>query len=166
VVGGKSEGFSRRVLSGASSQLTNGSCRLPTFMVFKQGVSVEKIIGADKQKLDRVVRDLAAMAIEAGSSSGSLGGGVDWRKGELPKGYSDVSDQVDGNGFELLNADSEFGSVATLFENSKPSALNTKGKSAADGKVKDWVESDTDEQLMLFMPFRATLKVHTLQARS
>jgi hypothetical protein len=135
-------------------------------MVFKQGVSVEKIIGADKQKLERVVQDLASMATGAGSSSGILGGGGDWRKGELPKGYSDISDQVDAKGFELLNADSEFGSVGTLFENGKPSALDMKGKSAADGKTKDWVESDTDEQLMLFMPFKATLKVHTLQARS
>jgi len=33
-------------------------------------------------------------------------------------------------------------------------------------KEKDWVESDTDEQLMLFMPFQATLKVHTLQITS
>jgi hypothetical protein len=134
-------------------------------MVFKRGVSVEKILGADKQKLERVVRELANMATGIGSSSGSSSNGSGWRKGELPKGYNDISDQVDVKGLELLNADSEFGSVRTLFENSKPSALDTKGKSATDGQARDWVESDTDEQLMLFMPFQATLKVHTLQVR-
>ena len=48
-----------------------------------------------------------------------------------------------------------------MFEDSKPSGL-LKGK-AAEKPAKDWVESDTDEQLMLFLPFQSTLKVHTLQ---
>ena len=30
----------------------------------------------------------------------------------------------------------------------------------------DWVKSDTDEQLMLFIPFQSTLKVHSLQFTS
>jgi hypothetical protein len=79
----------------------------------------------------------------------------------LPKGYSNVGDQVDVKGLELLNADSDFGGVRVLFDGSKPSALEN-GK-AAEGKAKDWVESDTDEQLMLFVPFQSTLKVRMLQ---
>ncbi len=130
-------------------------------MVFRQGEPVEKVQGADGQKLQRVVRDLANMATSVGSSSGGSGSG--WRSGDLPKGYSDVSDQVDVKGLELLNADSEFGGVRVLFDGSKPSGLEKKGKGAEKDKQKDWVESDTDEQLMLFMPFQATLKVHTLQ---
>ena len=132
-------------------------------MVFKDGQVAEKIIGADGQKLQRVVRDLANMATGLGSSSG--GSGNTWRTGELPKGYKDVSDQVDVKGLELLNADPEFGTVRALFDNSKPSALNGKGKASGDIGQRDWVESDTDEQLMLFMPFQATLKIHTLQVR-
>lgn len=31
---------------------------------------------------------------------------------------------------------------------------------------KDYIESDTDEQLMMFIPFQATLKVHTLHITS
>jgi hypothetical protein len=131
-------------------------------MVFKNGLPTEKIQGADKNKLLRVVQDIASIATAAGSSTGSSGGG--WRKGELPKGYGDVTDQVDVKGLELLNSDSDFGTVRTLFETSKPSALDNKGK-AADDKQKDWVESDTDEQLMLYMPFQAMLKIHTLQVR-
>lgn len=132
-------------------------------MVFKQGEPVEKILGADVPKLQRVVRDLANMASTgAASGSGSRSGGSGWREADLPKGYKDVSDQVDVKGLELLNADSDFAGVRILFDASKPSGLDTKGKAASDGG-KDWVESDTDEQLMLFTPFQATLKVHTLQ---
>jgi hypothetical protein len=131
-------------------------------MVFKQGEPAETIQGADGQKLQRVVRELATMATGLGSSSG--GAGNNWRSGELPKGYKDISDQVDVKGLELLNADSNFGGIRVLFEGSKPSVLDTKGKASGEEGQKDWVESDTDEQLMMFMPFQSILKVHTLQA--
>lgn len=130
-------------------------------MVFKQGEPTETIKGADGQKLQRVVRELATMATGLGSSSGSSGS--NWRSGDLPKGYKDISDQVDVKGLELLNSDPEFSGVRTLFEGSKPSGLDSKGKVSGGESKKDWVESDTDEQLMLFMPFQAILKVHTLQ---
>jgi len=139
-------------------------CRLPTFIIFKQAAVVERVQGADLRKLQDVVRKLAAEA--DGTSSGFAGGSSahDWRLGELPRGYSDITDQVDVKGLELLNADSEFGGVRVLFEGSKPSAL-TKGK-GKENATRDWVESDTDEQLMLYVPFQALLKVHTLQVSS
>ena len=126
-------------------------------MIFKEGKEVEKV-GADPRKLQAVVKKLAA---EAEGSSGFGGGsaGNDWRAGDLPKGYNDVSDQVEVKGLELLNADSAFGSVRVLFDSKKPTGLQN-GKAA---EAKDWVESDTDEQLMMFMPFQSTLKVHTIQ---
>lgn len=70
-------------------------------------------------------------------------------------------------GLDLLNSDSEFGGVRTLFETGAPSNLN-KGKGASTGKdtKSDWVESDVDEQLMLYVPFTSTLKIHTLQITS
>src|SRR4051794_29388364 len=37
---------------------------------------------------------------------------------------------------------------------------------AKDASNKDWVKSDTDEQLMLFIPFQSTLKVHSLHLTS
>ncbi|EKD19313.1 uncharacterized protein L3040_009246 [Drepanopeziza brunnea f. sp. 'multigermtubi'] len=138
---------------------------MPTFMIFKAGKEVEKVMGADPRKLQDVVKKLAAEA--EGSSSGfgeATGSGSNWRVGGLPRGYSDVTDQVDIKGMELLNADSDFGTVRTLIEPAKPTGLQ-KGQAAASAG-KDWVESDTDEQLMLFMPFQAMLKVHTLQITS
>lgn len=134
---------------------------MPTFMIFKLGKVVEKIQGADPRKLQGVVRKLAAEAEGGPSGFGGSSSTSDWRVGDLPKGYGDVSDQVDVKGLELLNADTAFGSVRTLFDGVKPTGLQ-KGK-AVEGKDKDWVESDTDDQLMLFMPFQSTLKVHTIQ---
>lgn len=136
---------------------------MPTFMIFKQGQVVDKIAGADPRKLQAAVKKLAAEAEGGSSGFGASGSGGSWRAGDLPRGYSDITDQVDLKGLELLNSDSEFGDVRVLVDQSKPTGL-LKGKAAA-GKEKDWVESDTDEQLMLFMPFQSTLKVHTLQVR-
>lgn len=137
---------------------------MPTFIIFKEGKQVEKVQGANPTVLQDIVKKLVAEADNSGdSSSGFASGSGDWRIGALPKGYNDVTDQVDIKGLELLNADSEFGSVRTLVDTNKPSALS-KGKEA-DSKAKDWVVSDTDEQLMLFVPFQSTLKVHTIQVR-
>jgi hypothetical protein len=74
---------------------------------------------------------------------------------------------VDVRGLDLLNADSEFGGVRTLFEPSQPKTLN-KGKGAATGSEasKDWIESDVDNQLMLYVPFTSNLKIHTIQITS
>ncbi|TAQ88405.1 hypothetical protein B7494_g3270 [Chlorociboria aeruginascens] len=135
---------------------------IPTFIVFKQGNVVEKV-GADAQKLQDVVRKQASEAEGGADGFASGSGSSDWRATEIPKGYKDVTNEVDVKGLDLMNANSEFGGVRTLFEDSKPSAL-AKGKAMVDKK--DWVESDTDEQLMLFMPFQSTLKVHTLQITS
>jgi hypothetical protein len=129
-------------------------------VIFKEGKVIEKV-GPEPKKLQDIVNKLAA---EAGGASGSSGFGgpssSGWRAADLPKGYDDVTDQLDVKGLDLLNADSDFGGVRVLFESSKPSALEN-GK-ASEG-AKDWVESDTDEQLMLFLPFQATLKLHTIQ---
>ncbi|KAB8302002.1 hypothetical protein EYC80_005455 [Monilinia laxa] len=144
---------------------TYGVTAMPTFMIFKEGKQVEKVQGANPTVLQDIVKKLVAEADDSGdSSSGFASGSGDWRIGALPKGYNDVTDQVDIKGLELLNADSEFGSVRTLVDTNKPSALS-KGKEA-DSKAKDWVVSDTDEQLMLFVPFQSTLKVHTIQITS
>ena len=133
-------------------------------MVFKDGKETEKVLGANVQKLQQVLQDLDKISKDgAGASSSGSNGGVSWASSSaLPRGYNDVTDQVDLKGLELLNADQQFATVRTLVDDKKPSALDNKGKGS---EVKDWVESDTDEQLMLFIPFQATLKIHTIQVR-
>ncbi|KAL8641569.1 MAG: hypothetical protein Q9228_001644 [Teloschistes exilis] len=145
--------------------------RLPTFIIFREGQIVSTIRGAEGSQLSNAVRKVVSEAKSNvsgafGQASGSVSG---WFGVGLPKGYDDVTDQVDVRGLDLLNSDSDFGNARTLFDTSKPSALvDRKGKaiSTEDKVKKDWVESDTDEQMMLFIPFQSTLKVHTLHITS
>lgn len=145
---------------------------LPTFIIFKNKDIVESIKSADPRKLQAVVKKLSAEADSDGANGfgESSGSGSPWTAASLPKGYFDVTDQVDVRGLDLLNSDSECGTARTLFGGTRPSSLATgkgKGKATSDGQGgKDWVESDTDEQLMLYVPFMSTLKVHSLHITS
>lgn len=137
---------------------------LPTFIIFRNGKVADKVQGADPMKLQSVVKKLSEEVQNMGSGdgeasgSGSGSGGSNWRGAGLPRGYTDITSQIELRYCELLNVDPDAGGVRVLFDTAKPSALSG-GKSA----TKDWVESDTDEQLLLFMPFQAMLKLHTLQ---
>ncbi|KAK9417808.1 putative Thioredoxin-like protein 1 [Seiridium unicorne] len=138
---------------------------LPTFIIFRDGKVVDKVKGADparlKSILEKLGNEIETAGEAGGSSSGTSGtGGMTWIGADLPRGYSDISDIIDIRGLELLNADSEF-SVRTLFNKPKPAAL---GKSSPEAK--DWVESDTDEQLLLFIPLNSAVKLHTIQITS
>ncbi len=140
-------------------------------MIFKNKSVVETIVGGDRSKLTSAIKKLAAEADSDGAngfSSASSGSGMTWTAASLPKGYNDVTDQVDVRGLDLLNSNTECGTARTLFSTAKPSALeDKKGKGKADGEGgKDWVESDTDEQLMLYIPFMSMLKVHTIHITS
>ena len=103
-------------------------------MIFKNARVVQTIKGADWKKLSEVVKKLANEASAVGDAgSGGFGGastsGGIWLGAGLPRGYRDVTDQVDLKGLELLNCDAALGSVRTLFEAQKPSALDAgKGK--------------------------------------
>lgn len=95
-----------------------------------------------------------------GESSGSgSGDGVNWKGAEAPRGYSDITDQIELRDLEVLNADEAAGGVRVLFEGSKPSGLGN-GK----GTSKDYVQSGADDQLLLYVPFQSIVKLHTLQA--
>lgn len=133
---------------------------LPTFIVFRDGKVIEKVQGADPRKLQSVVKKLGTELenVGSGEASGSGSGPAGWRGAELPRGYSNINDQIEIQRCELLNVDSEFGGVRVLFDLAKPSALG-----GNNGNAKDWVESDTDEQMLLFIPFQSILKLHTLQ---
>ncbi|KAF2280856.1 DUF1000-domain-containing protein [Westerdykella ornata] len=141
----------------------------PTFVIFKNGRQISKVNGANPQQLSDAIKRLANEAEADQSSRGgaSSSSGGSWLGASLPRGYHDISDQVDIRGLDLLNSDSEFGGVRTLFETTAPSSA-AKGKGTASGSEskKDWVESDVDEQLMLYIPFTSTVKVHTIQLTS
>ncbi len=133
-------------------------------MIFKAGRETKRIKGANPKALDEAVKQLAQEAANTGSSSGeaSGSGGAAWSASSAPRGYSDVTDQVDAMGLDFLNLDSDAGDKRTIFDSSKPSSLSE----SPDKSKKDWIESDTDEQLMLFIPFQSTLKLHSIQLTS
>lgn len=143
---------------------------MPTFMVFKSGRESKRIRGADMKALDQAVKQIAQESAQAAhdqeeGASAAAASGAGWMGAGLPRGYGDVTDAVDQLNLDFLNLDSEAGGARAIFETSKPSSLGAKGK-AAEGAKKDWIESDTDEQMMLFMPFQSTLKLHTLHITS
>ncbi|KAK0892571.1 Thioredoxin-like protein 1 [Friedmanniomyces endolithicus] len=138
---------------------------LPTFLIFKAGREVKRVRGADPKGLNEAVKQLATeagKADEMGEASGSGSGGAgSWMGAQAPRGYEDVTGSVDMLGLDFLNLGVETSDKRVLFEGGKPSSLGMKGK-AKQGSKKDWVESDTDEQLMLFVPFQATVKLHSI----
>jgi hypothetical protein len=124
-------------------------------VVFRDGKVIERVQGANPSELKSVVQKLASEVESLGSGSGL------WSGAEIPKGYSDITDEVEIRNCELLNADEDAGPVKVLFEGSKPSALDNGSTSK-----KDWVQSGADDQLLLFIPFQSTIKLHTLQVCS
>lgn len=151
---------------GAEYRVTS----LPTFILFRNGSIVEQVRGSNPQQLQAVVQQLASdienVGQSGGGSSGSGSGGLAWRGADLPRGYTDLTDVVNIPGLDWSNVDESVFSKRTLYGREKPSALGQgKGAAADASDSKDWIESDTDEQIMLFVPFNATVKLHTLQVR-
>ncbi|KAJ4412872.1 Thioredoxin-like protein 1 [Neurospora sp. IMI 360204] len=133
---------------------------LPTTMLFQNGKEIDKVAGDNPRRLAQLV-DKLKRAVDSAKTEQASGSSSSWKGAALPRGYVDVTDQVELNRSELLNVDTDTGGVRVLFSSEKPSAL-----SGGKGTAKDWVESDTDDQLLLFMPFQSMLKLHTLQITS
>lgn len=94
---------------------------MPTFMVFKNAQKIDTVQGANPQRLSEVIRKVAEEAgkVDSGASEAGPSGG-NWIGAALPKGYTDVSDQVDVRGLELLNWEGAKGGPRALFATSKP----------------------------------------------
>jgi hypothetical protein len=141
---------------------------LPTILLFENGKESQRMTGSDVRGLVKITERFSQITESAGSSVGtSVVSGV-----PLPRGYSDVTSEIDVKGLDLMNADGNLGSVRTLFRETKPSGKASgsdggkgKGKATEESEL-DWVESDTDAQLMLFVPFQSTVKLHSLQITS
>jgi thiol-disulfide isomerase/thioredoxin len=135
---------------------------IPSFLVLRDGRTIDRVKGEDPSKLKGLVERLRTEVKNLGSApagSASEASGPTWFGASLPRQYGDLTDEVELVRGELLNFDSGAGNLKTLFAPARPSALSGGGEAGA----KDWVESDTDEQLMLFVPFRSIVKLHTLQ---
>ncbi|KAI5196907.1 DUF1000-domain-containing protein [Aureobasidium subglaciale] len=134
---------------------------MPTFMVFKNGRETQRIRGADAKALDTAVKSLASEAESSSADASSSSSGT-WIGASLPRGYSDITDSVDQLNLDFLNTDSAAGNARVVFDTAQPSAIS-KAKSTGD---KDWIQSDSDDQLMLYIPFQGSLKIHSLHITS
>ena len=100
-----------------------GVTAMPTFMIFKNQRRIDTIRGADNKRLSEAVRKLAIEAESASASNGiaeASNSGPMWLGASLPKGYRDVTDQIDVLNLELLNLDTDCGTARKLFDPSKP----------------------------------------------
>ncbi|RPB28801.1 thioredoxin-like protein [Terfezia boudieri ATCC MYA-4762] len=137
---------------------------MPTFIIFKGGKEVRRIEDANVPDLALAVQSLVAEYKNYGGASSSASGSgsgaapaTGWWGAPPAKGYADISEEIEKVSLDIMNASTDAGTARTLFEESEP------GK---DPKARDWVESDTDEQLMIFVPFRSILKIHSIHLTS
>lgn len=109
----------------------HGVRAMPTFMIFKHATKIEGIEGADPRRLNAAIRKVAeeATKIDAGAEDavGSSSSAV-WTGLALPRGYGNVTDQVDLSGLEILNQDSDKGTARTLIASEKPNGACVKRK--------------------------------------
>ncbi|RDA89971.1 hypothetical protein CP533_0860 [Ophiocordyceps camponoti-saundersi (nom. inval.)] len=143
----------------------HGVTEVPTFLLFRDAAVIDRARGPDPQGLQNLMKKLAFEVDSIGEGEqGEKSASTDsWRGAEVVRGYHDITDQVEVRGCELLNSCQDAGPVNVLFDTSKPSALGN-GKASTD--TKDWVQSGADDQLLLFMPFQSSIKLHTLQLTS
>ncbi|KAM5443453.1 Thioredoxin-like protein 1 [Microsporum ferrugineum] len=141
---------------------------MPTFVIYKNGEVLREVKGAEKEALTNAVMvGVRAASGEAGESSDAAGDDDQtWLGAPVPRLYQDITDEVDVKGIDMLNRDDEAGPGKCLFDNHIPRTI-----AAAKGKEKeailpDWVQSDTDEQLIVFIPFQSSTKVHSLHITS
>lgn len=131
---------------------------LPTFLLFQDGKVIKTMSGVNVTELKELVQKLEKQIKAEAEAKSAASSNVSWSGADIPRGYSDISDQVEIRNCELLNADEEAGPVKVLFDASEPTAL-VNGK----GSAKDFVQSGSDDQLLLFIPFQGSVKLHTLQ---
>ncbi len=121
---GRIPSTSRRLLRRTGSE----PCR--PFIVFRDGNEVDRGSGCRSPKLQAILKKLNTEIESAGNAgessisgagaSASTGTGPVWRGAELPRGYKDITDQVEIPRCELLNVDSDVGGVRVLFAPDKP----------------------------------------------
>lgn len=158
--------------------------QLPTFIFFHRGQEVSRVQGAEPPQLLRlmnVVRDAAETQAHSldgpggetatGASTSTSAAKPDaagaekpaalWLGAALPRGYVDITGSIDTTRAEALNIDDAAGSgVRSLLAGAEPQQATS-----ANG-VGDYVVSDVDDQLMVFLPLQSTARVHTLQLTS
>lgn len=96
-----------------------GVTAMPTFMIFKNARVTDTIRGADPRKLSAAVQKLADEAGKLEADGGESSSASGWLGADLPRGYSDITSQVDVTSLELLNWETSGGNARTIIQSSK-----------------------------------------------
>ncbi|KAI5779544.1 PITH domain-containing protein [Geopyxis carbonaria] len=136
----------------------------PTFITFQGTNIIRRMQGVEE--LLGGLKDIGTAASDAGGASGSssaaAGNDGKWLGAPMPANFMNLTPHVELSGLDIMNANPSLGDMRVLLADTKPSGLA--GKAPADSV--DWVESDTDEQLMLLVPFQGGVKLHSIQITS
>ncbi|ORY87570.1 thioredoxin-like I protein Txl1 [Protomyces lactucae-debilis] len=120
-----------------------GVTAMPTFQCFHKGKKVDELKGADPSRLDAMIKKQVAKYGAAEGASGDASG-----SGSGSGSTGSLNGNIDVKQLEMSNA-TESSAVRALF----------------DPNSKTVVTSDSDEQLMLYIPFQESCKVHSLVVR-
>lgn len=114
-----------------------GITAMPTFMIFKNARVTDTIQGADPRRLSAAVKKLAEEAgkVETDTAGESSSSSTGWIGAELPRGYSDITSQIDVTSLELLNWDTSAGNARTIFQ-------STQAKGTSRGPARDGIANE------------------------
>lgn len=108
---------------------------MPTFLFFKDGAQVDMLKGADPRALETKVNQLVSTASSKAAPS-------------QVKGMMSLNSKIDVKQLEILNLDSS-SVVRDLIDTTSDSLIS----------------SDSDQQLMIFLPFQESIKIHSIVVR-
>jgi thioredoxin len=118
-----------------------GISAMPTFQCFNKGSKVDELKGANSAGLDAMIKKQVAKYASNGVSDGGSASST--------SGAGSLNGNIDIKQLEMSNATDE-SNVRNLFDTSS----------------KTVVKSDSDEQLMLYIPFQESCKVSSLVLRA
>ncbi|KAK9458062.1 PITH domain-containing protein [Dipodascopsis uninucleata] len=147
---------------------------VPTFLFLAKGKEIARVRGANLQELTKTVNELSSKVLksdEPGESSQSAATGESssgssntstatesYRK-LIPKGFDTVNDVVEIKSLEVLNA-----TAPKNPENVVSSLRSTFSTEVVSNAVVETpnLKSDTDAQLLFYVPFMNNIKLHTI----
>ncbi|KAJ3316784.1 hypothetical protein HDU93_004273, partial [Gonapodya sp. JEL0774] len=112
-----------------------GVTAMPTFQFFKANRKIAELKGANPTGLEQLVKQYQG-PVEASDGAGALG---------PPSGHSDLTSYIQLPQLECLN---------------QSRTHSVHGAFADDGT---YLESDSDEQLIVVVPFNQAVKIHSLR---
>ncbi|KAL6073500.1 Thioredoxin-like protein 1 [Balamuthia mandrillaris] len=119
-----------------------GISAMPTFHFIKTGTTVEELRGANAARLEELIQKHRSSSAGGESAEGSSSSADETLT--FPPGHGDITEYVDRSQATCLNASEEHPWQHILT------------------KEETYLESDCDEQLLVYLPFKQPLKIHSL----